>query len=148
MRTAVEQAWKNDALMKALRAEAKEKVANVDANNSLASLDLGHKTFENLTRDQTIEGAPPAVLAQAFQLEIKGASAVDGDLAVYLVQVLDIQEADTTTEQAISLHAQITSQLTSSLSQDLIESYLSGIQKRAEIAINQQAINAVHANFQ
>ncbi len=81
-------------------------------------------------------------------MEIKGASAVDGDLAVYLVQVLDIQEADTTTEQAISLHAQITSQLTSSLSQDLIESYLSGIQKRAEIAFNQQAINAVHANFQ
>jgi peptidyl-prolyl cis-trans isomerase D len=148
VRTAVQQAWKNDSLMKALRAEAKEKVANVDSNNSLASLDLGHKTFENLTRDQTIEGAPPAVLAQAFQLEIKGASAVDGDLAVYLVQVLDIQEADTTTEQAISLHAQITSQLTSSLSQDLIESYLSGIQKRAEIALNQQAINAVHANFQ
>ena len=64
------------------------------------------------------------------------------------VQVLDIQEADVTTEQAVSLQTQIASQLTSSLSQDLIESYLSGIQKRAEISLNQQAINAVHANFQ
>ena len=78
----------------------------------------------------------------------KGATAIDGDLSVYLVQVLDINEADATTEQAASLQNQIASQLTSSLSQDLIESYLSGIQKRAEISLNQQAINAVHANFQ
>ena len=148
VRASVQENWRNDKLMQALRAEADEKISNVDANNTLASLDLGHTTFENLTRDQAIDGAPPAVLAQAFQLEVKGATAIDGDLSVYLVQVLDINEADATTEQAASLQSQIASQLTSSLSQDLIESYLSGIQKRAEISLNQQAINAVHANFQ
>ena len=148
VRASVQENWRNDKLMQALRAEADKKISNVDANNTLASLDLGHTTFGNLTRDQAIDGAPPAVLAQAFQLEIKGATAIDGDLSVYLVQVLDINEADATTEQAASLQSQIASQLTSSLSQDLIESYLSGIQKRAEISLNQQAINAVHANFQ
>ena len=148
VRASVQENWRNDKLMQALRAEADENISNVDANNTLASLDLGHTTFENLTRDQAIDGAPPAVLAQAFQLEVKGATAIDGDLSVYLVQVLDINEADATTEQAANLQSQIASQLTSSLSQDLIESYLSGIQKRAEISLNQQAINAVHANFQ
>ena len=148
VRASVEQTWRNDELMQALRAQANEKISKINANNSLASLDLGHTTFENLTRDQAIDGAPPAVLAQAFELEVKSTSAIDGDLSVYLVQVLDIQEADTTTEQAESLQTQIASQLTSSLSQDLIQSYLSGIQKRAEISLNQQAINAVHANFQ
>jgi len=148
VRASVEENWRNDKLMQALRAEANEKISLVDANNSLASLDLDHTTFENLTRDQAIDGTPPSVLTQAFQSEVKEASAIDGDLSVYLVQVLDIQEADVTTEQAVSLQTQIASQLTSSLSQDLIESYLSGIQKRAEISLNQQAINAVHANFQ
>ncbi len=148
VQASVEQAWRNNALMQALRAEAKEKLANINANNSLANLDLGHQTFENLTRDQSIDGAPSAILAQAFDLELKDASAVDGDMSVYLVQVLDLQEADLTTEQAVNLNTQITSQLRSSLSQDLIESYLTGIQERAEITLNQQAISAVHANFQ
>mgnify|MGYP003318137896 CR=1 FL=1 len=76
------------------------------------------------------------------------ATLVGGAGAGARVQVLDIQEADLTTEQGVNLNTQITSQLRSSLSQDLIESYLTGIQERAEITLNQQAISAVHANFQ
>lgn len=147
VRQSVENTLRNQTVMQALRAEAEERLAQINAANSLSSLELSHVTFENLTRDQNIEDTPATVLAEAFTLELGASKAIDGDLRVYIVQVLDIQDANTTSENALNLRQQISSQLGAGLSQDLIETYLSLIQKRAEISINQQALNAVHANF-
>ena len=43
---------------------------------------------------------------------------------------------------------EITAQLSDGLSQDLFEAYVGQIQARADVSLNQAALNAVHANFQ
>lgn len=145
---AVAAALRNEMLMQALMVEAEKRLSSVNEVSTLATLGLSNTAFENLTRDQNIDLAPPNVTTEVFNLELNGTTAIESDLSVFMVQVLGIAKANDTTEDAVNLREQIKSQLGAGLSQDLIETYLTGVQSRAEISLNQQALNAVHANFQ
>jgi peptidyl-prolyl cis-trans isomerase D len=45
------------------------------------------------------------------------------------------------------LRAQLTSQASSAVAQDLFDAFATDIQQRAGINLDQNALNAVHANF-
>jgi peptidyl-prolyl cis-trans isomerase D len=65
-----------------------------------------------------------------------------------IVQLDAINKGDRDSDDTKALRANIEQQFGASLADDLFNVFATQIQQSAGISLNQQAINAVHANFQ
>jgi peptidyl-prolyl cis-trans isomerase D len=102
----------------------------------------------DLKRNDVGQLATAAVLDAAFKLELGASRALTKDDSVVIVRVDAINTGDTESDDAKALRANIEQQFGASLADDLFNVYATQIQQSAGISLNQQAINAVHANFQ
>ncbi|MFZ8883150.1 MAG: hypothetical protein ACO2YO_13600, partial [Paracoccaceae bacterium] len=92
--------------------------------------------------------ASPLVIARAFELDKGTFGQVDGVDSVYVIQLLGISDGDSTTEEARSIEDAFASQLDQGLASDLFQIFVSQVQQSAGVSLNEQALNAVHTNFQ
>jgi len=88
------------------------------------------------------------VIERAFELAPDAVTVLDDAGQITLILVTEIMPADRQSELAKDITQEITAQLSDGLSQDLFEAYVGQIQARADVSLNQAALNAVHANFQ
>ena len=102
----------------------------------------------DLKRNDVGQLATAAVLDAAFKLELGASRALTKDDSVVIVRVDAINTGDTESDDAKALRANIEQQFGASLADDMFNVYATQIQQSAGISLNQQAINAVHANFQ
>lgn len=139
--------WRTAAELAALRSEAETLVSQITPESDFANLDLSAETLTELTRTGFTEAMPEEALIALFEAE-KGAVVVVDDVKdVLIVRLDDILPADQESEDIKDLRARLASQAASAVSQDLFEAFATDIQQRAGIQIDQNAINAVHANF-
>ena len=90
---------------------------------------------------------PPAAILALFEAE-KGASVVVDDVTdVLIVRLDDVLAADEDSDDIQALRTQLNNQAATAVAQDLFEAYATEIQQRAGIQLDQNALNAVHANF-
>ncbi len=73
---------------------------------------------------------------------------IDGDGRVFVLRLDDIQPPDTGNEDLAQLETVLKDQAAESMAQDLFQALANDIQGRVGIELDQQALNAVHANFQ
>ena len=108
------------------------------------------KTVETgLGRNSSVGGAPIALISDVFNLEAIGQIATHSTgQSVILYQLDAINAADMTSDESSALLQAINQQIEASLDQEIFESFANAVRLRTEIELDQQAINAVHANFQ
>lgn len=138
--------WRADALQKALSARAVEIKAAVEGGARLETLGIVSRTAA-IARDGTVENAPSDLVAQVFRM-------AEGDLAVVesggftgVVQLDAITPAASEGADAEALKAAIAAQAEQALAQDAFLLFGAALQAEAGISLDQQAINAVHAQF-
>ena len=139
--------WRTAATLDALRAEAEALLPEITETSDFADVDLEAETLTELTRTGFVEAMPAEAIIALFDAE-KGASVVVEDVTdVLIVRLDDVLAADEDSDDVKRLRAQLTSQASSAVAQDLFEAFAADIQQRAGISLDQNALNAVHANF-
>jgi peptidyl-prolyl cis-trans isomerase D len=148
VRMDLEQAWKDNELSEALALAADKKIAAVKSGEALEVQGGMFQAHSNLRRDGFLPDKPPLVVSRAFELALEDIDKVEGVSEIYIVQLKRIKSGDTATEIAKKAKMQISEQLNQSLSSDIFQIYMSQVQQRATVAINEQSLNAVHNSFQ
>ena len=119
-----------------------------DVATGAVQLDFASEGLTGLRRDEFGSIATPAILAKAFELEIGQSEAITDGSEVVVVTLNAVNAGDVTSEDAATISNALSSQFNATLSNDMYAAFARQIQARAGISLDQQALNAVHANFQ
>lgn len=138
--------WRADALQKALSARAVEIKAAVEGGTRLETLGIVSRTAA-IPRDGTVENAPSDLLAQVFRMAEGDLAVVEGAGFTGVVQLDAIIPAASEGADAEALKTAISVQAEQALAQDAFLLFGAALQAEAGISLDQQAINAVHAQF-
>ncbi len=139
-----ERAQRTDALM----AEAAALRDRLAEGTDFDGLGLSAQTETDLRRGAQVPGLPLTVAEEVFALDPGAVTALRGEGEVYLLRLDAILPADPDSSSAALLRQIYAEQAASDVAGDLFRALASDIQARAGVEIDQQAINAVHANFQ
>ncbi len=142
-------AWRVEALRKALLAQADDLKSQLEAK-TMRIEEIGGILHQEtgLNRQERPATTTAKVIERAFELAPDAVDVFDDAGQITLIIVTEIMAADRQSELAKDIMQEITAQLSDGLSQDLFEAYVGQIQARADVSLNQAALNAVHANFQ
>ncbi|WP_113913260.1 peptidylprolyl isomerase [Roseovarius dicentrarchi] len=145
-------AWARDALMDALRAQAEPLLEAIEGGASFEDQGLTPLTGAGLTRQGFQQGTPPGFIPAVFELAEGETLSIPGASNLIIVRLDRIQSPDDDPDASDGDLAQIRQTLRASaandIAQDLYQALAEDIRSRAGITLDQQAINAVHANFQ
>jgi peptidyl-prolyl cis-trans isomerase D len=148
VREAVVEHWTKTETMAHLRRKGEALSAGLTANASFESLDLRAQTEIERTRRDYVEGAPNALITQVFDAATGTITILDDADSVVLVRL----DAVLPRAQDVALDGPmrdaINAQATNDLSQDIFAAFARDLQTRIGFELDQQALNAVHAQFQ
>ncbi|MGH1576354.1 peptidyl-prolyl cis-trans isomerase [Planktotalea sp.] len=139
--------WQTKATRDALRAEAEALLPQITAESDFAEVDLESETLTELTRTGFVEAMPPAAILALFDAEQGTTVVVDDVSDVLIIRLDEVLPADEDSDDIKAVRVRLNNQAASAVSQDLFEAFARDIQQRAGIQLDQNAINAVHANF-
>ncbi len=133
--------WRTAQTRAALEAFANDAIASGAVAGSSTSL-------HDLKRTDVGAVATAEILAAAFKQSVGDKTVLMQNDNAVIVQLDAINKGDRDSDDTKALRANIEQQFGASLADDLFNVFATQIQQSAGISLNQQAINAVHANFQ
>ena len=133
--------WRTAQTRAALEAFANDAIASGAVAGSPTSL-------RDLKRTDVGAVATAEILAAAFKQSVGDKTVLMQNDNAVIVQLDAINKGDRDSDDTKALRANIEQQFGASLADDLFNVFATQIQQSAGISLNQQAINAVHANFQ
>lgn len=148
VREAVRAAWQSDAVTSALRTQARDQVSALQSGQTFEDAGLRPETATGLTRTGFHPDTPPDFLEAVFELEPGRITLVDGNEQLFIVRLDRITPPSDANEDVAQLGQALQDQAANDIAQDLYQVLAEDIRARAGIVLDQQALNAVHANFQ
>jgi peptidyl-prolyl cis-trans isomerase D len=142
----VTEAWRAKALATALKTLADQKLTALQGGADMASLGT-ITTSTGLARDGSIECAPPALIAAAFDAAAVGAVQIVTAGPFTALMRLDAISPAAENPQADQLRAALDQQLGQSLSADIFDLYGGQIESAAGIALDPAVISAVQTQL-
>ncbi|WP_281967377.1 peptidyl-prolyl cis-trans isomerase [Roseovarius nanhaiticus] len=141
-------AWARDALIEALRDQAESIVTELENGASFEDAGLSPRTAEGITRQGFQAGTPPGTIPTIFGMEEGEVETVAGDGRLYIVRLDGTTVPQTAGGEMDRLRTTLQDSAAGDIAQDLYQALAEDIRTRAGITLDQQAIAAVHANFQ
>ena len=148
VREAVIAQWTKNETMVHLRRKGEALSANLSTDASFESLDLRAQIETERTRSDYIEGAPNALVTQVFDAEPGTMTMLDDTDSVVLVRLDAVLTRKADADLDGQMREAINAQAINDLSQDIFAAFASDLQSRIGFELDQQALNAVHAQFQ
>ena len=146
VRSDVAAAYDTDATAKALAARAIEVKAAIESGQSLGAFGIVQRTA-NISRDGFVEDAPPSLLAAVFAMAPGDLQVIEAAGFTGVVRLDEITPADHEGDDAAALKGAIAAQVEQALAQDALQLFSNALTDEAGIFLDQNAINAVHAQF-
>lgn len=148
IRDRVERDWEQNARSDALVAAADTLTSKLSGTGAFEAEGLVPAVETGLTRNAATPDIPPGLLARAFEMTEGDVVSVAGPGTAYLLRLDAITAADGDGETAELMRQVFGDGAARDVAEDLFRALATDIQNRAGVEIDQQAINAVHANFQ
>ena len=148
VREAVIAQWTKNETMVHLRRKGEALSANLSTDASFESLDLRAQIETERTRSDYIEGAPNALVTQVFDAEPGTMTMLDDTDSVVLVRLDAVLPRKADADLDGQMRGAINAQAINDLSQDIFAAFANDLQSRIGFELDQQALNAVHAQFQ
>ncbi|WP_324754460.1 peptidyl-prolyl cis-trans isomerase [Roseovarius sp. Pro17] len=148
VRQPVAAAWARDTLMETLRAEAGETVTALEGGASFEDAGLTASTGKGLTRQGFQAGTPPGFIPAVFGMEVGDVILLDGDARLIVLRLDAVTVPKDDTGELERIRRTLRDSAANDIAQDLYLALAEDIRARAGITLDQQAIAAVHANFQ
>jgi peptidyl-prolyl cis-trans isomerase D len=146
-RDAVADAWRADAMTKALSVRAGEIKAELEAGEPIGRFGIVDVTPE-IARDGFVEGVPETLVSDVFKMAEGDVSVVEGDGFVGVVKLDRIQAAEAEGDDAAALKGALSAQLEQAIAADAFSAFTEALTSEAGIVLDQAAINAVHTSLQ
>ena len=99
-------------------------------------------------RSAFVPGTPGGFMEQVFQMQPGEMRVIPDDGGLVLVRLDGVNTPAPDAPEIAAVADGITQQVSDSISQDIFEAYAQSLQSRFAVTINQQALNAVHAQMQ
>ena len=132
-----------------LEKQAQERIDAISSGASFAELGMTANVETALTRNGQISGAPAILALNAFELANTGdLGSLNTGTSVIIYRLDAVVAPDLTSDESTSLTNVVTRQIEAELEQEIFEAFANAVRARTEIKIKDQALNAVHANFQ
>ncbi|WP_120501128.1 peptidyl-prolyl cis-trans isomerase [Roseovarius sp. EL26] len=148
VRDDVEASWTNDATVRALATQLETDLPRLRDGATFEEIGLSPRAANNLTRTSFEPDTPPAFTQQVFEMQSGDISSLNDSGQIYIIRLDAIIPPSDTDESLAQIKPLIENQYASGLSQDLFQLMADDIRNRVGIELNQQVLNAVHANFQ
>ena len=146
--TRVQAIWESERTEAALRAHAETLVPRLLEGGTFAGAGLTATREDGATRSAAILGTPPDFMNRVFAMRPGEVSVVTAFGAATIVRLLEELPPDPEDPAIAALAAQLAGQADAGLQQDVYGAFSLDIQRRAGIALDQAAINAVNASQQ
>lgn len=148
VRDTVSEGWRAQETIERLKARAETLLPELAAGADAEELGLTLIKEDGITRNRFIQGAPDDMIGTVFDMEIGDARLVAGQDRVAIVRLDAIREPDNDSQQVAQMRSRLNQQAADALSQDLYGAFADAVRARAGMTLHQEAINAVHSNFQ
>ena len=136
-------------LLDALTAKAEALADELGEGRAFSSLDVAARVETGRTRSEFLPDAPASLIVDAFALEKQGDTAVvRGGNAVALVQLDMIIAPNPDDPELASTRDLLEEQYRNDLAQDVYNMFITDIQARTPVTLDEAAINAVNTQFQ
>ncbi|MFG6624066.1 peptidyl-prolyl cis-trans isomerase [Sulfitobacter sp. 1A12056] len=145
-RDAVETAWRNAQIVKALTEKAESLTETLAEEGGFEAAGLSPQLGEGLTRSSYVDGTPNDFMDQVFDLDEGGVAVLPAGDSVVVLR-LDAVTPAGEDDQTQALMDRLSQQLDQALAQGLFDIYSNAVMRDADPQIDQRAINAVHVNF-
>ena len=147
-RTDVAAAWRAEAVVEALSTQAEAFVTEMANGADIITLGVNVLQEADIARGDFVPDVPATLVETVFGMAEGGVATVVGDATVVLVELDAINQADLTDGEAASLRGILTAQADQALSQEILAAFSAQIRQTADIEIDQNALNSVHAHIQ
>lgn len=146
-RAAVTEDAMRAATEEALENQAAGLVATLVTEGDFAAAGLSPSVETDLTRSAFIEGTPPGLITQIFEMEPGDMRIIPSDGAVIVMRLDEVKPADMDGDMGL-LRDALALELDQTLAQALFNAFVSDAQFRAAPQIDERALNAVMTSFQ
>jgi len=148
IRDEVAEAWRLDQTTEALRAEAQALAGQIANGREMAGIDLALETDRGLTREAFVSGAVPGLVAEVFEMAPDELRVIDGAGEVFIVRLDAIRPADPADPDVARVQEALGQQARQGIANDVLTAYTNALIDAAGVEVNQNALNAIHAQFQ
>lgn len=143
--------WEQSARQTALLAEAELRAGLIRTAGSfdLPAVGLAPTVEPGLTRRDFVAGPPEGFVQTLFAMVPGEVRVLDnGPAGAVIVRLDSIAPPDPADPGVIAQRAALAGQLSESLARDVLEAYGGAVQRATDVAIDDSAVNTVHAQFQ
>ncbi len=143
----LEAAYSADAQRLAILAKAEEIATEMGPLTELASFGLTANVETNMTRQSFIEGTPPGFMTDVFELTLGQSVVVENGQTAIVVRLDAEHPADRTDPQWAAQYETLAETAMAGVANDLYGVFSGDLQLRTDVAIDQNALSAVHASI-
>ena len=140
--------WTRTETETRLLAQAEALAGELAEGKTFAGLGLAPTTVTGQTRSGQLPNLPGNALEALFALDTPGTLTLPHQGRAIIFRLDEITPPDFESEENQVILSALEQQVGASLAADMFEALARDIQSRVGISIDQQALNAVHANFQ
>jgi peptidyl-prolyl cis-trans isomerase D len=140
--------WSKRETMARLRQHAEILAGQLSTGATFEAVGLTPQIEIDKTRHDAVLGTPESVITQVFEATPGTLIAIDHTDSVVLVRLDNILPRAEDAANDIAIRSAISTQAGNDLSQDIFIAFARDIQTRVGFEMDQQALNAVHAQFQ
>ncbi len=139
-------AWIQDETAKALLAQANTVLTQLATDGDFTETGLPFRVENALTRTAFLEDTPVNFMTEVFEMELGELRVIAGNGTALIVRLDETLPPDETDELK-QMQQALGAQLNQALAQNIFDAYVRDAQRRARPVLDQQALNAVQANF-
>jgi len=147
VRDAVEQGWRAQAVVTALRDQAEPAIAALRAGAGFAAQGLTPTELDGITRRDYRADAPADFIETVFSMSEGEVRVIEGAGRIHILRLDAIAPPDEDDPDLARIADQLRNQIAGDMAQDVFQLLANDIRDRAGVTLDQAAINAVHANF-
>ena len=148
VRAAVEESWRASETRDRLATQARDLLPGLEDGTDAAASGITLTRERGITRNRFIQDAPEDLVATVFDMETGEARVVRGQDGVAVVRLDAVRAPDPDAPEVAQMRQRLAQQAGDALAQDFYGAFADAVRARAGVDLNQQAINAVHSNFQ
>ena len=147
VRDAVAKSWTEKQIKQQLRDLADGIAPQVSLDAPLASFGLTENLQDDMNRNDTVDGTPPALVATAFETELGKAAVLDAAEGVIILAPRAIRAADFEDAQVKSLIGILGNRIDTTLASDVLEAFSNAARTAVDVEINPTTLRSVNSSL-
>ena len=144
VRAAAVESWTAQQIQQQLLAMAERIAPQVSLDAPLASFGLTENLQDDINRNDSVDGTPPALVMTAFETELGRAAVLDAGDGVIIVIPRAIHVADFEDPQVQSLQKILGNRIDSTLARNVFEAFSNAARGAVDVEINPTALRSVN----